>query len=175
MSAPGSVVLGRRYELGEKIGAGGFSEVWRATDVVLARPVAIKLLHLGYAQHAEALTRFRAEAQHAGGLSHENIARVYDYGEPDPPQPPYLVMEFVDGPSLAGMLAAGPLDPARSLDIIAQTASGLHAAHLIGGLVLLFIVVLGTSKRRELVDVAANYWHFLGVLWLVLFYVLMTA
>ena len=132
MSAPGSVVLGRRYELGEKIGAGGFSEVWRATDVVLARPVAIKLLHLGYAQHAEALTRFRAEAQHAGGLSHENIARVYDYGEPDPPQPPYLVMELVAGPSLAGMLTAGPLDPARSLDIIAQTASGLHAAHLAG-------------------------------------------
>jgi serine/threonine-protein kinase len=132
MSAPGSVVLGRRYALGEKIGAGGFSEVWRATDLVLARPVAIKLLHLGYAQHAEALTRFRAEAQHAGGLSHENIARVYDYGEPDPPQPPYLVMELVAGPSLAGMLAAGPLDPARSLDIIAQTASGLHAAHLAG-------------------------------------------
>jgi len=132
MSAPGSVVLGRRYALGEKIGAGGFSEVWRATDAVLARPVAIKLLHLGYAQHAEALTRFRAEAQHAGGLSHENIARVYDYGEPDPPQPPYLVMELVAGPSLAGMLAAGPLDPARSLDIIAQTASGLHAAHLAG-------------------------------------------
>ena len=79
MGAPGSVVLGRRYALEEKIGAGGFSEVWRATDLVLARPVAIKLLHFG---NAEALTRFRAEAQHAGGLSHENIARVYDYGEP---------------------------------------------------------------------------------------------
>jgi hypothetical protein len=132
MGAPGSIVLGGRYALGEKIGAGGFGEVWTATDVVLARPVAIKLLHLGYAQHAEALTRFRAEAQHAGGLSHENIARVYDYGEPGPPQPPYLVLELVAGPSLAGMLAAGPLDPARSLDIIAQTASGLQAAHLAG-------------------------------------------
>ena len=129
MGAPGSVVLGRRYALEEKIGAGGFSEVWRATDLVLARPVAIKLLHFG---NAEALTRFRAEAQHAGGLSHENIARVYDYGEPAPPQPPFLVMELVDGPSLAGALAAGPLDPARCLDIVAQTASGLHAAHLAG-------------------------------------------
>ena len=57
MAAPGSVVLGRRYALEEKIGAGGSSEVWRGTDVVLARPVAIKLLHLGYAQHAEALAR----------------------------------------------------------------------------------------------------------------------
>src|SRR5690348_13296159 len=129
MGAPGSVGLGRRYVLGEKIGAGGFSEVWRATDLVLTRPVAVKLLHLG---NAEALTRFRAEAQHAGGLSHENIARIYDYGEPAPPQPPFLVMELVDGPSLAGALAAGPLDPARGMDIVAQTASGLHAAHLAG-------------------------------------------
>ena len=129
MGASGSVVLGRRYALAEKIGAGGFSEVWRATDLVLARTVAIKLLHLG---NAEALTRFRAEAQHAGGLAHENIARIYDYGEPAPPQPPFLVMELVDGPSLAEALAAGPLDPARSLDIVAQTAAGLHAAHLAG-------------------------------------------
>ena len=132
MGAPGNVVLSRRYALGEKIGAGGYSEVWRGTDVVLARPVAIKLLHAGYAQQAEAVARFRAEAQHAGALSHENIARVYDYGEPDPPQPPFLVMEFVDGPSLAGALAAGPLEPAQTMDIVAQAASGLHAAHLAG-------------------------------------------
>jgi serine/threonine-protein kinase len=129
MGVPGSIVLGRRYVLGEKLGAGGFSEVWRATDLVLARPVAIKLLYL---DNAEALTRFRAEAQYAGGLSHENVARIYDYGEPAPPQPPFLVMELVDGPSLAGALAAGPLGHARALDILAQTASGLHAAHLAG-------------------------------------------
>ncbi len=53
--------------------------------------------------------------------------------------------------------------------------TGLHAAHLIGGLVVLFVVVLGKSKRRELVDVATLYWHFLGVLWLALFWVLMSA
>jgi eukaryotic-like serine/threonine-protein kinase len=132
MAGPGSGVLGRRYALGEKIGAGGYSEVWRGTDLVLSRQVAIKLLRLGYAQQGEALTRFRAEARHAGGLSHENIARVYDYVEPDPPQPPFLVMELVAGPSLAGALAGGPLDAARSLDIVAQAASGLHAAHLAG-------------------------------------------
>jgi eukaryotic-like serine/threonine-protein kinase len=129
MGAAGSVILGRRYALGEKIGAGGFSEVWRATDLVLSRPVAIKLLHLG---NAEALIRFRAEARYAGGLSHENIARIYDYGEPAPPQPPFLVIELVDGPSLAGALAAGALGPARGLEIVAQAASGLHAAHLAG-------------------------------------------
>lgn len=53
--------------------------------------------------------------------------------------------------------------------------TGLHAAHLIGGLVMLFVVVLGKSKRRELVDVATVYWHFLGVLWIALFWVLMNA
>jgi cytochrome c oxidase subunit 3 len=53
--------------------------------------------------------------------------------------------------------------------------TGLHAAHLIGGLVVLFVVVLGKSKRRELVDVAVNYWHFLGALWLVLYWVLISA
>jgi cytochrome c oxidase subunit III len=53
--------------------------------------------------------------------------------------------------------------------------TGLHAAHLIGGLVVLFVLVLGKSKRRELVDVATIYWHFLGVLWLALYWVLITA
>ncbi|MGA3185862.1 MAG: cytochrome c oxidase subunit 3 [Bryobacteraceae bacterium] len=53
--------------------------------------------------------------------------------------------------------------------------TGLHAAHLIGGLVVLFVVVLGKSKRRELVDVAVNYWHFLGVLWIALYCVLISA
>jgi cytochrome c oxidase subunit 3 len=53
--------------------------------------------------------------------------------------------------------------------------TGLHAAHLIGGLVILFVVVLGKSKRRELVDVATQYWHFLGVLWIALYWVLLSA
>src|SRR5262249_59728397 len=53
-------------------------------------------------------------------------------GGPPPPQPPFLVMEFIDGPSLAGTLASGPLDPARTMDIVAQVASGLQAAHLAG-------------------------------------------
>jgi cytochrome c oxidase subunit III len=52
--------------------------------------------------------------------------------------------------------------------------TGLHAAHLLGGLVALFVVVLGKSKRRELVDVVCYYWHFLGILWLALFAVLRT-
>jgi serine/threonine protein kinase len=124
-------LLGDRYQLDQPIGSGGYSEVWRASDTVLFRPVAVKLLHPGYAEHAEALARFQAEARHAGALAHQNIARVYDYGEPAGEQP-FLVMELVEGPSLAHALTRGPLDAARSMDVIAQAASGLQAAHAEG-------------------------------------------
>jgi len=125
-------VLGGRYELDEQVGKGGYGEVWRATDTVLSRAVAIKLLHPGYAQQPQALARFHAEARHAGALSHQNIARVYDYGDPADGQSPYLVMELVDGPSLSEVLAEGPVDTARSMDIIAQAAAGLEVAHAAG-------------------------------------------
>ena len=79
----------------------------------------------------EALARFKAEARHAGALSHENIARVYDYGEPTDGQS-YLVMELIDGPSLADVLARGPLDARPTMDMVAQVAAGLQAAHTAG-------------------------------------------
>jgi serine/threonine-protein kinase len=131
MSSPG-LLLVRRYRLDSWIATGGVGEVWRATDLVLGRPVAVKLLQERYAGHAETLARFRAEAQHAGALSHPGIAQVYDYGEADPPGPPYLVLELVDGPSLAGVLTDGPLEPVRAMDVVAQAASGLAAAHAAG-------------------------------------------
>src|SRR6516162_9166917 len=125
-------VLGGRYGLEEHIGDGGYGEVWRATDTVLSRPVAVKLLHPRYAQRGEALARFRAEARLAGGLSQENIAQVFDYGEAADGQPPYLVMELVDGPSLEAVLDGGPLESSRTMDIVAQAAAGLQAAHAAG-------------------------------------------
>jgi eukaryotic-like serine/threonine-protein kinase len=125
-------MLGGRFVLGELIGSGGYGEVWRATDTVLSRPVAVKLLYQRYARRAETLARFQAEARLAGVLSHENIAQVYDYREPGDGQPPYLVMELVDGPSLETVLACGPLDARRAMDIIAQAAAGLQAAHAAG-------------------------------------------
>jgi eukaryotic-like serine/threonine-protein kinase len=131
LMAYASTLLARRYVLDERIGAGGYCEVWRATDTVLSRPVAVKLLHAGYASHGEALARFNAEARHAGALSHPNIARVYDYGEPAEEQS-YLVMELVDGPSLADLLTRGPLGPAQTMDMVAQVAAGLQAAHAVG-------------------------------------------
>jgi eukaryotic-like serine/threonine-protein kinase len=121
-----------RYRLDIRIAAGGMGEVWRAVDTVLDRPVAVKLLRTEYSGHAETLARFRAEARHAGALTHPGIARIYDYGEAGHGHPPYLVMELVDGPALTALLASGPLDAARTMDVICQTAAGLDAAHSAG-------------------------------------------
>ena len=131
MSSPGLLLAGR-YRLERRIAAGGVGEVWRAEDLVLARPVAVKLLQPGYASHPQTLARFRAEARHAGSLTHPAIAQVYDYGETGPAGAPYLVLELVDGPSLAGSLASGPLDSVAAMDVVAQVAAGLAAAHAAG-------------------------------------------
>ncbi len=127
-----SVLLAGRYQLDARIDFGGVGEVWRARDLVLDRPVAVKLLRSEYAGQAQALDRFRAEARQAGSVSHPGIAQVYDYGEDGPSQLPYLVMELVNGPSLAEVLRAGPLDPAATMDVLAQTSAGLAAAHAAG-------------------------------------------
>jgi eukaryotic-like serine/threonine-protein kinase len=131
MILAGSLLAGR-YQLDEPIGTGWFSEVWRATDSALSRPVAVKLLHPAYARQPEALARFRAEARHAATLRHENIVHIYDYDEPAEGPQPYLVMELVDGPCVAGELAGGPVDAARTMDVVAQAAAGLQAAHATG-------------------------------------------
>ncbi len=73
-----------------------------------------------------------AEARHAASVVHPGIAQVYDYGEAGTAESPYLVLELVDGPSLAGVLAAGPLDPGHTIDVLGQAAAGLAAAHAAG-------------------------------------------
>src|SRR5215831_2829431 len=127
-----AVLLAGRYRPGEQIAVGGTGQVWRATDTVLGRGVAVKLLRPEYAGHAETLARFRGEARHAAQLAHPGIVRVYDYGLADPEGAPFLVMELVDGPSLADVAARGPLDPSWVLDMIAQVAAALTAAHAAG-------------------------------------------
>jgi serine/threonine-protein kinase len=92
--------------------------------------VAVKLLRPEYADHPEALARFRAEARHAAGLCHPGIAQVYDYGDDGQP---FLVMELVNGPSLAAVLArTGPLDARTTMDVTAQAATALGVAHAAG-------------------------------------------
>jgi eukaryotic-like serine/threonine-protein kinase len=133
MSVAGATdLLAGRYRLEQQVACGGFGEVWRAADTVLARPVAVKLLRAQACGDPQALARFRGEARHAGALCHHNIARVYDYGEPGPEHPAFLVMELVDGSSLAQVLARGPLAPALVMDVVAQCAAGLAAAHHAG-------------------------------------------
>jgi serine/threonine-protein kinase len=73
-------------------------QVWRATDRVLGRQVAVKLLRPEYADQPETLSRFRSEARHAASVTHACIAQVYDYGDTCSCGSPYLVMELVDGP-----------------------------------------------------------------------------
>jgi serine/threonine-protein kinase len=139
------IILGDRYLLESRIAAGGMGQVWLAADQVLGRLVAVKLLRPEYAEHPETLERFRAEARHAGVLNHPHIAQVYDYGPPkgswgpafpgDGPAPsrePYLVMEYVDGPSLAEVIEREPLSADFACDVIAQAAAGLDAAHRAG-------------------------------------------
>ena len=131
MTRPGYLVEAR-YRLDRRIAAGGAGQVWRATDLLLERPVAVKVLRPEYADHPGTLERFRQEARNAGLLTHPHVAQVFDYGPGGAGCPPFLVLEFVDGPSLADVLAAGPVPPAVALDVLAQTADGLSAAHRAG-------------------------------------------
>jgi hypothetical protein len=111
------------------------SVVWRAHDHVLGRQVAVKVLSNRYAGDRESRQRIRAEAQAAALLSHPNVTNVYDYGESvdaDGHPVPFVVMELVQGSSLAARLADGPLPWSLAVRICAQVAAGLGAAHARG-------------------------------------------
>lgn len=126
-----AVTFGNRYQLGNRIAIGGMGEVWEATDLVIGRQVAIKILKDEYMGDPGFLERFRAEARHAALVSHEGIANVYDYGEEDGSA--YLVMELVPGEALSTILERERVLPAdQVMDIVAQTASALAAAHKAG-------------------------------------------
>ena len=127
-------VLADRYVFAERIAVGGMGEVWRAKDTVLGRVVAVKCLKPEYVDDAEFRERFRAEARHAAGLSHPGIASVFDYGEQvTPEKAAWLVMELVDGESLAAVLRrTGKMPPQQALDVVGQAALGLDAAHQAG-------------------------------------------
>jgi eukaryotic-like serine/threonine-protein kinase len=125
-------LIAGRYRLDQRIGSGGFGEVWRATDTLLNRPVAVKIMRTELLGQELARRRFEAEARHAGSLVHVAIAKIYDYDTAGPGGRPFLVMEFVPGHSLAEELATGPVGPARAMDLVAQIAAGLQAAHSAG-------------------------------------------
>jgi serine/threonine protein kinase len=116
-----------RYQLETVVGQGGMGEVWRATDEVLTRPVAVKLLKQGRSD-AEAGERLHREAQAAAVVNSPHVVGVHDFGPHD--DSVYLVMELVMGKTLASALQqSGPFSPPAAARIIAQAAEGLSAAH----------------------------------------------
>ena len=112
----------------ERIAAGGMGEVFRAHDAVLAREVAVKVLHRSLAGDPAFVDRFRREARAAAGLAHPNIVAVYDWGAVDGVY--YMVMEYVRGPSVRHLLnERGRLEPAQAAEILRQTLFALGHAH----------------------------------------------
>ncbi|WP_127542409.1 serine/threonine-protein kinase [Actinoplanes sp. OR16] len=133
---PGSGLLAGRYRLVERLGAGGMSVVWRGFDEVLGRQVAIKVLPPSTSTDPSFRRRLRAEAQAAARLTHPHITNVYDYGEAttvDGEPVPYVVMELVDGESLAAILARVRMLPwPTAVRISAEVAAALASAHARG-------------------------------------------
>jgi len=128
------IVLSGRYQLETVIGRGGMAEVWRARDLRLDRPVAIKRLRVDLATDSTFQMRFQREAQAAAGLNHPNIVSVYDTGEKIDPASgvsvPYIVMELVEGQTLRDLLRQGrPIEPQRAFEYEIGVLDALSYSH----------------------------------------------
>jgi serine/threonine protein kinase/Tol biopolymer transport system component len=130
MTTQGHPVIGQRiahYRVQEKIGAGGMGEVYRAQDTRLGRDVALKVLPEVFARDAERMARFEREAKVLASLNHPNIATIYGVEESNGARA--LVMELVEGPTLAERIGQGPLPLEEALRFAQQIAEGLEYAH----------------------------------------------
>lgn len=114
------------YEIVEAIGKGGMGEVYRARDTKLGRDVAIKVLPEEFAQDKERLARFRREAKLLASLNHPNIASIHGLEEHQ--ATPFLVMELVDGETLAERITRGPIPLDEAIPLFIQIAEGLELA-----------------------------------------------
>lgn len=122
------MMLGDRYEILEKIGTGGMSDVYKAKDHKLNRPVAVKVLKQEFSENANFVSKFRAEAQAAAGMMHPNIVNVYDVGEEGGTQ--YIVMELVEGITLKKYIEKkSRLSVKEATSIAIQVSMGIEAAH----------------------------------------------
>src|SRR5205823_1964552 len=120
MPGEAATIYGGRYLIEQELGHGGMGRVLRARDLRLQRAVAVKVLKPG-AHDDEQRARFEQEARAAGALDHPNIVAVHDVGEHG--GEPYIVTELVQGATLRGALASGPLTPVTALDLATQLAS----------------------------------------------------
>ena len=117
-----------RYEIINKIGAGGMSDVYKAKDHVLGRFVAIKVLKLEFSEDINFVTKFHTEAQSAAGLEHPNIVNIYDVGSEDGIH--YIVMEYIEGITLKTYIEKkGHLSFKEAISIAIQVGRGIEAAH----------------------------------------------
>ena len=131
MSQSDATVLNQRYELQRRVGRGGMADVFLARDQLLDRPVALKVLFPEFAQDPAFVERFRREAQAAANLNHPNIVGVYDWGEAAGTY--YIVMEYIDGRSLADVLRSERrVSPDRCADAAIAVALALASAHASG-------------------------------------------
>ena len=118
------------YSIETRLGAGGMGDVFRAHDTRLGRTVAIKVIRPEFSQRADSHHRFQREARAISALNHPHVCSLYDVGEADGFA--YLVMEYVEGETLAELLGKGPLPLDRSLQYAVETADALAAAHAQG-------------------------------------------
>jgi serine/threonine protein kinase len=147
-------LMGDRYRLGERLAAGGMGSVYRAVDESLGRAVAVKVLRRELADEPAYLERFRREARAAAALSHPGVASVYDYGEMG--GQPFIVMELVEGETLAERIAArGRLSWTEAFALGEQVASALAAAHaqrLVHRDVKPGNILIGPGERAKVTD-----------------------
>jgi serine/threonine protein kinase len=151
--AEGSELLGGRYRLEQIIGTGGMAIVWRGADQRLGRPVAIKLIADTLAADPAYVERFAREARTAAGLSHPNLVQVYDYNAAA--ARPFLVMELVEGGTLADRIARGDVDGDEVRAVARDLLSALRCVHQAGILhrdIKPANVLLGSDGRARLTD-----------------------
>jgi len=130
--SPPETIAGR-YRIERRLGAGGMSTVFQATDSVLERPVAVKLLAEHLAEDADFVARFRREALSAARLQHPNVVQVFDSGQDPDSGRHYIVMEYVEGPSCADLLREHKrLEIEESVHIVRDACHGLDYAHRAG-------------------------------------------
>src|SRR6267143_1499907 len=115
------------HEITALLGKGGMGEVYRARDTKLKREVAIKILPKEFSCDADRVSRFQREAEVLASLNHPNIAMIYDLQEANGSR--YLVLELVEGETLADRIARGPIPIEDALDITKQICEALEAAH----------------------------------------------
>ncbi|HEY2150048.1 MAG TPA: serine/threonine-protein kinase, partial [Vicinamibacterales bacterium] len=125
--APGSIIAGR-YRLVALLGRGGMGEVYRADDLTLDQPVALKFLNQGVAADEARLAQFHNELRVARQVSHKNVCRLYDLGDADGRR--FLTMEYVDGEDLGALLRRiGRFPEDKAIDMARQLCAGVAAAH----------------------------------------------